>query len=420
MNHKILLATVLFACTATVTAQTSNKAFAITGDGNNDYIWMNIRQVDLSTGQVSKTIFQRSQTAFQLTDVSAKKTTDSKAVQGNDIFQSKQYPTGSMVAAAAYDQRNNKLFFTPMRVGELRWLDLDIKNETPKFYSISSEALNLNFTPDEANNITRMVIAADGNGYAVTNDGNHLIKFTTGKKPVITDLGNLIDDEKNEGISVHNKCTSWGGDMLADAYGKLYLVSANRHVFVVDINSRIATHKGMITGLPDNYTTNAAAVDADGDIIVNSANVFAGYYKVKLNDLVATAIEGSDKKYNASDLANGNLLLQKEADAARKYAFNSESKLAENFFSNSDQRVFPNPVTASVFSVLFDGQKAGNYNITLTDISGRVLQTQKVNITKGAQTESVNINKRPSKGIYLVKVFDDAKQLVFTEKIMIQ
>ncbi len=419
MKYKLLLTSAFIVSTAVATAQNSNKAFAITGDGNQDYVWMNIRQVDLGTGQISKTIFQRSKSNFVLTDVNTKTATTQASAVNTNLFQSKDYPTGSLVAAAAYDMRSNKLFFTPMRVGELRWLDMDIKNETPKFYTLSSEVLNFGIAMDEANHITRMVIAADGNGYAVTNDGNHFIKFTTGKKPVITDLGNLIDNENNNGISIHNKCTSWGGDMLADAMGKLYVISANRHVFEVDINSRVATHKGAITGLPANYTTNAAAVNTDGDMVVSSANVFEGYYKVKLADLTATSIEGSDKRYNASDLANGNLLLQKEADAARKYSV--APLLTQNTFSNSDKRVFPNPVTTSTFAVLFDGQKAGNYAVTLSDLSGRILQTQKVNIIKGGiQTENINLLSRPAKGMYLVKVYDDAKQMVFTEKVLIQ
>ncbi len=419
MNYKLLLSSAFIVSAAMATAQNANKAFAITGDGNQDYLWMNIRQVDLGTGKVSKTIFQRSKSNFVLTDINAKKVSTQSSAATENIYQSKDYPTGSFVAAAAYDRRSNKLFFSPMRVGELRWVDLNIKNETPQFYSLSSDALNFGNAFDEANHITRMVIAADGNGYAVTNDGNHLVRFTTGKKPVITDLGNLIDDEKNSGLSVHNKCTSWGGDMLADAYGKLYLISANRHVFVIDIESRVATHKAVINGLPANYTTNAAAVNADGDIVVSSANVFEGYYKVKLGDLSATAIEGSDRRYNASDLANGNLLLQKEADAARKYAV-TPSTLTENIFSNADKRVFPNPVTASTFAVLFDGQKAGNYSVTLSDLSGRILQTKKVNISKGLQKEQVNLIRRPAQGMYLVKVYDEAKQIVFTEKVMIQ
>ena len=417
MKYKLLLTSAFIASAALATAQQANKAFAITGDGNQDYLWMNIRQVDLGTGQVGKTIFQRSKTNFVLTDVNTK-SASAESAAGNDI-QSREYPTGSLVAAAAYDNRTNKLFFTPMRVGELRWVDLDIKNETPRFYTTTSPALNFGASADEATHITRMVIAADGNGYAITNDGNHLIHFTTGKKPVITDLGNLIDAETNNGISIHNKCTSWGGDMLADAYGKLYVISANRYVFVVDVQTRIATLKGTINGLPANYTTNAAAVDADGDIVVSSANVFEGYYKVKLADLNATAISGSDKKYNASDLANGNLLLQKEAEAARKYSVTA-GLLPQNTFSNSDKRVFPNPVTASSFAVLFDGYKAGSYSITLSDLSGRVMQTQKVSLAKGTQTENVNLLSKPANGMYMVKVYDDLKQVIFTEKVLIQ
>ena len=419
MNCKILLTSFLAVSSLASQAQTANKAYAITSDGNADHVWMNIRQVDLGTGQVTKTIFQRSKNSFTLTDVNSKRAVDQTNSDPN-IFMSKDYPTGSLVAAAAYDRRNNKLFFTPMRIGELRWVDLDIKNETPKFYTMTSDALSFGsaITLDEANHITRMVIAADGNGYAMTNDGNHFIKFTTGKKPVITELGSLIDDEKNGGISIHNKCSSWGGDMLADAFGKLYVVSASRNVFAIDIESRVATFKGTITGLPANFTTNAAAVNAEGKIVLGSANVFFGYFVADLSDLKATAIEGSDRQFNASDFANGNLLLQKEADAARKNGANVP--LMDNAFSNSDKLVFPNPVTASTFSVLFEGRKAGNYTIVLTDLSGRSLQTQVAAIGKGTQTVTVALKAKPAKGMYMVKVLDESKQAVFTEKVMIQ
>ncbi len=418
MNYKILLTSTVMLYASASFSQNSNKAFAITGDGHKDFMWMNIRQVDLGTGEVSRTIFERNSSNFVLTDITAKTSvtkTEGAALNFNDA---KNNPTGSFVAAAALDRRSNKLFFAPMRVGELRWLDLDIKNETPKFYTLASPVLSFGAGVDEANNITRMVIASDGDGYAVSNDGNHFIKFTTGKKPVISDLGNLIDAESNNGISIHNKCTSWGGDMLADAMGKLYIISANRHVFKVDIATRVATHQGEITGLPANYTTNAAAVDTDGDIVVSSANVFEGYYKVKLAGLTATAIAGSDRLYNASDLANGNLLLQKQADAARK--FSDIPLLNTSIQGISDKRVYPNPVTASTFSVMFEEQKAGAYSITLTDLSGRVLQTQKVNIAKVMQTQQVNIAGSPAKGMYFVKVYDDEKRIVFTEKLLIQ
>lgn len=421
MNCKLLLLSLVTASSLTTLAQNSNKAFAITSDGSADYVWMNIRQVDLGTGQVTKTIFERSKSNFVLTDVNSKRAVNQTNSNPN-IFMSKDYPTGSLVAAAAYDQRNNKLFFTPMRIGELRWVDLNVKDETPKFYTITSDVLafgnNSPMSIDESNHITRMVIAADGNGYAMSNDGNHFIKFTTGKKPVITELGALIDDEKNAGISIHNKCSSWGGDMLADAFGKLYVISASRNVFVIDIDTRVATFKGTITGLPANFTTNAAAVNAEGKIVLGSANVFSGYYVASIDDLKATPIEGSDRQFNASDFANANLLLQKEADAARKSG--GILPALDNAFSNSDKLVFPNPVKGSSFSVLFDGQKAGRYTIVLTDISGRNLQTQIAAISKGTQTETITLQFKPTKGMYLVKVLNENKELVFTEKVMIQ
>jgi hypothetical protein len=56
----------------------------------------------------------------------------------------------------------------------------------------------------------------------------------------------------------------------------------------------------------------------------------------------------------------------------------------------------------------------------LADLSGRNMQAQQTTIGKGNQKETINLKSIPAKGMYMVKVFDEAKQLVFTEKIMIQ
>lgn len=417
MNIKSLLLSAFTLASLTSSAQ-SNKAYAITGDGNNDYVWMNIREVDLSSGQVTKTIFERNKSYFVMTDIATKKSIEQTATAQGNIRVSRDYPTSTMVAAAAYDKKSNRLYFIPMRMGELRWVDLSAKNENTQFYTVQTDVLKQANYNDESLNITRMAIGADGNGYALTNDGNHLIRFTTGKTPVITDLGNLVDAETNNGMSVHNKCSSWGGDMVADAFGKLYVISANHQVFSVDINSRIATHLGAVTGLPSGYTTNGAAVNTDGEIILTSAIKFDGYYKVTLSNLKAVKVEGSDIKYNASDLAGSNLLLQKEADAANKFSL-ANYKLAP-LDSKAVSKVFPNPITNSSFNVLFDGNKEGSYTIILTDLAGRSMQTQIVNITKGTQTEQVNLVSRPAKGMYMVKVLDANKKTVLTEKVLIQ
>ncbi len=408
MNIKILLTTSLIAVSFSVLAQDANKTFAITGDGNRDFIWMNIRQVDISSGKITQDIYNREKTAFVMKDADPKK---------QSLTQSR--PTESMVAAAAYDKNQNKLFFTPMRVGELRWLDLNAKGETQKYYTVTSNLLNTNEAlKDEANHFTRMVIAADGNGYALTNDGSRLVRFTTGKKVTITDLGPVVDDESNKTVSIKNKCTSWGGDMIADAYNKLYIISAARYVFVLDVETRVAKQIGYISGLPANFSTNGAAVDKDGNIVVASANTFAGYYKFSMSDFAATLIEGSDMVFNSSDLANGNLLYQKEADAAKTYSV-TEFKPVVPVLTN-EAHIFPNPVTNGEFNIYFEGQKAGRYNVTITDLSGKPLMNRIVNVNVKTQVETVPLNKGFAKGMYMVKVTDAANNFIFTERIIVQ
>ncbi len=417
MNFKLLLSAGLLASSFIANAQSANRGFAITGDGNKDYMWMNIRQVDLGTGQVSKTIFDRSKTNYNITDVDLKKTLNQATVNDGTAYSAAQYPTSSFVAAAAYDRRSEKLFFTPMRIGQLRWMDANVKNETPTFYSIAIPGYTPSANTDEANNITRMVIASDGNGYAVTNDGNHLYRFTTGRKPSIIDLGGLIDAEENKGLSVHNKCSSWGGDMIADAFGKLYIISATRNVFVVDADTRITSFKGNITGLPANYTTNGAAVDVDGNIILSSATAFEGYYKMSIADLKATKMEGSDLVYNASDLASGNLLLQKEADQARNASVSKISPVNTSVIGENN--IFPNPTSSRSFNIILGGKLQGNYSIIITDLAGRSLQNTRSSLTKGQQTQLVNLKSQLTKGTYLVKVVDEKGAEILTDKLMV-
>jgi hypothetical protein len=266
----------------------------------------------------------------------------------------------------------------------------------------------------EETQLTRMTIGVDGYGYAMSNDANHLIRFSTGKNQIVEDLGNIIDADANKGISIHNKCTSWGGDMVGDAFGKLVVVTATHNIFSIDVNSRIATFMGTITGLPVNYPTNGAAVDNEGNLVVSSANVLDALYKVNMKDLAATKVLSSEKPFNASDLANDNFLFQKEADDAVKFSSLKPLPVASN-----DAKVFPNPVTANQFNVIFTGQKAGNYTILLTDLAGRALQTQTVSVIKGSQIENVRLARKAAPGMYIVKVINENNEVTLSEKVVI-
>ena len=231
---------------------------------------------------------------------------------------------------------------------------------------------------------------------------------------LVEDLGGLVDAESNKGISIHNKCTSWGGDMVADAFGKLVIISASHNVFSVDVSSKMAKLTGTITGLPANFTTNGAAVNDEGNLVVSSANVFEGLYTVNIKTLAATKIKSKDAAFNASDLANGNLLSQKEANDMVRFNYTKPVTVA------ADAKIYPNPVTGSRFNVLFAGQPTGKYTILLTDITGRILQSRVVSVYKPNQVEAVNLRSKAARGMYFVKVLSENEELAFSERVVVQ
>ena len=408
MKGKTLLSIAALTASLTSLAQDANKTYAITGKASNKFLWSDIKQIDIATGKIVSTLFEADKTTYKI------KSLDNSPISS----QQEMSPTNFGVAAAALDVRTNRLFFASMHLSDIRYLDLN--KTTPEFTIIKRNIIETTadkpYQPEQ-NHFTRMVIGADGYGYAVTNDGNHFIRFSTGRTPIVEDLGSLVDAEANKGLSIHNKCTSWGGDMLADAFGKLIIISANHNVFSVDVATKVTTFVGAITGLPAAFTTNGAVVAADGNIIVSSANVFEGLYKVNYKSLAAEKVESNETPFNASDLANGNMLLQKEADAASKFDVSKSS--LPIFELVGDAKVFPNPVTTDQFNVSFEGMVTGKYTILFTDLAGRPLQSKVVSI-KGNQIETIKLNSKTPKGMYIVNVMGENKKLAFSQRVVIQ
>jgi hypothetical protein len=391
-----------------IAQNSSRHAYAITSAQKGQFNWTEVRLVDLATGAEVQSIYNNTK---QLPQVLSART-------GKSITNTNDLPFNTYSAACAYDKKHNRLYYTPMGINQLRYIDLNGKS--PRIFYFDGEPFGqVASLQDEANHITRMVIGADGNGYALTNDGNHLLRFTTGKKPVITDLGNLVDDPNNKDVSVHNRCSSWGGDLVADAFGKLHLVSARQAVFEIDIDKRVATFKGYITGLPAAYTTNGTAVDEDGKIVVSSANSTQGYYSVDLQSLKATLIESKDKVFNTSDLANGNLALQQEADK-KASAVSAAAVLSRDIVRNNNISVYPNPVTDGSFRLYFDNQRQGKYEVQLVDLAGRVVSAETISIGAKSQVEEIFVSTKLAKGMYMVKVVDGSRKALFADKILVQ
>ncbi|RYF82696.1 MAG: hypothetical protein EON98_11080, partial [Chitinophagaceae bacterium] len=293
-------------------------AYAITGVQKGNTAWTEVRLVDVISGEELQTIYasnaeaeilnartgkpvaKRDATAAATPLTTAAPEEATRIIEkngGKTIIYTKrltvskpQYdaPFATNSAACAYDKKNNRLYYTPMGIAQLRYIDL--KAKAPKVYYFEDEAFGVvKSRGDVSAQITRMVIAGDGNGYALSNDGNHLIQFTLKKKSTIIDLGPLTDDLTNGRYSVHS-AGSYGGDMIADKQNNLWLVTANRSVYKISLESRQASYVGSIKGLPRGFSTNGAIAEGDSKVIVSSSSSTDGYYRFDLNTLQAEKV----------------------------------------------------------------------------------------------------------------------------------
>jgi hypothetical protein len=434
MNNKILptlaIAAILFS--NTTNAQGSNRAFAITGETRGSFNWNVVREIDLSTGEVVKTYYDQSLLPkFEIVNTQNTKLlseTENKVRRTSLPIMSAAFsttqtgkgkapvartimPMGQGVAAAAFDAKHNRLYYTTMRGTDLRYFDLN--SSTGKVIFNQTQPLFEGNRFDEANVITRMAFASDGYGYAITNDGNNLIRFTTDQKPVISNLGQLVDGKNNGTISVHNQCSSWGGDMVGDAYGNLYMITMRNHLFKINTQTRLADYIGAVKGLPGEFTSNGLVVNNDGELVISSAAISDSYYKVNISTLEATKIKNAgDKVYNSSDLANGNLLYQKSRTIPNL-------PFAE-LLGNQNVSIYPNPVAHKFFNVQFDRVTPGRYNLVLTDAAGRSILAKTLNINAKGQMERVNLPRTSASGMYLIKLTGADRQVVYSNKIIVE
>jgi len=85
-------------------------------------------------------------------------------------------------------------------------------------------------------------------------------------------------------------------------------------------------------------------------------------------------------------------------------------------------QLYPNPVSVSnnQFKIQFNKLEAGDYTIELTDVTGKQVMTQKVNIANEGQIQTFNLKRNTAQGIYLVKVSDINSKSIFTQKLVVQ
>ena len=395
-------------------AQSDLFAYAVTDVQKQGANWSFLRKLNLQTGEYSDVLLNGFDPSFLGYDAVSKKqfTEPIRDARYAAININAAFATG--VAAMAYDKKNNRLYYTPMFIDQLRYVDLN----TMKVFYVTDQPFTgtPQKTPDQGNVVTRMVIASDGNGYAMTNDGTHFVQFTTSKKLKIADLGALVDDPANTNVSIHNSCSSFGGDIIADDDGSLYAFSARNNVFKINIESKVATYLGPISGLPAGFTVNGAAVNDKNQVIVGSAMESGSYFTLDPKTWAATPYKISGTVWHSSDLANSNLLI-----SGNKPKGTAPELLPQLYSRISDKiQVYPNPVTNNKFIIQFSQLETGNYTLQLTDVIGRQVMQQAISISGDNQTQDINLNPSYTRGVYLLKVTDHNNKAIFSTKVVVQ
>ena len=395
--------------------QADRFAYAVSDLQQGTNNWSTLRKLNLQTGEFSPVLLNGNDVSFMAYDAVSKKQlstplTDTRYGQlANAAF-------GTGVAAVALDKKNNRLYYTPMFIDQLRYIDL----KTMNVFYVTEQGFtgNPQKAADQANIVTRMAIASDGNGYAMTNDGNQLIQFTTGKKLKITDLGAIVDDPANKGVSIHNACSSYGGDMIADDEGNLYVITARNHVYKVNIETKVATLLGVINGLPANFTVNGAAVTDENKIVVGTATIASSFFTIDFKTLAATPYTINGTLWNIADLANSNLL----ATAPKNKNVVTDLLPGNTPDNPGDGKIsiFPNPVTDKQFVMQFNQLDAGDYTIEVTDVMGRQVVQQVTNISGKNQTQSIKLGASAAQGVYMIKVTSNTNRSVYSAKIVVQ
>lgn len=412
MKNKFLpLVILIFVLTASANSfSQSKKFFAVTGERFGSVNWMVFRQADMNENNAVKTLYfpaENNEAVYDAVSGEQIITNTANVAAPASTPQTCGCINNRMVAAIAYDAKNNRLYYTQMMGNQLRYLDLN--STQPKSYAVTAQLLkNFPNQPGEASVITRMVIASDNYGYALTNDNEHLIRFSLGKQTSITDLGNLIDAKTNGENSVKKQFVSWGGDLIADANGNLYLFAMQRGVYKINPNTRLATFIGQIKNMPEDYTVNAAMVEDGANVIIGSSTKTTNYYRVNLTTLEATELaKKAEQVYNVSDFANANFAFSKNKN---------ENAVAKTIVKNS-VNIYPNPVSDKKLNIQFSNLVKGKYVIQLNDMKGETIMQKEVTIS-GSQTESLNVSS-VSAGMYSLRVINEKGENIYNNKVIV-
>lgn len=397
-----------------VIGQSDQNTYAITSadKGSND--WVALRTLNMKTGKLSQMLLNMNDKGLLQYDLANNRFKENIAgfvLPVPVVAYNPAVPKGnSGVAAMAFDQRTNRLFYVAMNDDILRYIDLS----TMKVFADPELSFSKagNYTFKSTDPVNRLVITPDGYGYTITSY-NRLIRFTTNNKPSFTDMGELKDDPRNREMTIFNTCSNLGGDMVADDAGNLYLITASNHVYKIEIKTRQATYLATITNLPAAFTTNGAAINENGNLLVSSSIYTEASFIVDHKTWKASPSPAIQHLYGIADLASGNVLAVKRSSPSVVF-------FDKPLLKTGNIRVYPNPVLFDEVNIQFNDLPTGNYLIELADPLGRKVIQQKVKLTSQKQTALIQIPASTAQAFYYIRILNEKKALVSTHKLAVE
>ncbi|MCS4305257.1 T9SS type A sorting domain-containing protein [Chryseobacterium sp. BIGb0232] len=373
-----------------INAQAQQDFFAIAGKDTSSINFSDFRAMDVMNGTSGEKIFTAESSSKVISQTRRGVVTEDK-----NSFNNSQAVT---MAALAYDSSSNNLVYMPMFSSNIYVLN----PQTKEIILIENNAVRVT-SCDINSHITRMATGYDGNIYAANNSGTQFLQISKkGGQYVVNDLGIINDDASNGKNSFTTLETGFGGDMIADADNNFYVFAASGNVFKVSVKELKAKFVGKIAGIPDNYSVNGSAVNAQGKVVIASAKG-APLYEVDLATLQAKQLPG-EQNLHIYDLAS-------------KYFVNDRT--SSNSLSLTDLDIYPTRVDEQFVNVHVNNKSVkGNIKLNVFDMSGKNVMTQNLSVKDGSLDQKVYFKGLIS-GAYIVSIADESGKVIINKKILV-
>lgn len=363
--------------------------FALTGKDTPSIIFNDFRAIDAVNGTSGESIFSADSSAKVFSQARNGSVTEDKNTYNNS--------QAVTMAALAYDSSNNNLVYMPMFSSNVYVLNPKTKETT----LIENNVARVT-SCDINSHITRMSNGYDGNIYAMNNSGTQFLQISKkNNQYVVNDLGIVKDDPSNGKNSFTTIETGFGGDMVADADNNFYVFATSGNVFKVSTKELKAKFVGKITGIPEGYSVNGAAVNAKGNVVIASAKG-APLYELSLDNLQAKQLSG-----------NLNLHIY---DLASKY-FANDKAISKTALTNLD--IYPTRVDEQLINVsVNDKSVKGNLKLTVFDVSGKNVMQENIFVKDGSLNQQIYL-KNLINGAYVVSIANESGKVLLSKKILV-